>query len=51
LDTYAASTSELQKVEAAVKKVNIDSLEQKRRQCLEKLKAGEADLKRFFEIP
>lgn len=51
LGTYAASIAEQTVVEAAVEKVVAPALEPKKRQCLAKLKAGEADLKRFFGVP
>jgi hypothetical protein len=51
LATYDASISEQKKVEAAVEKVTVAALESKKRECLMKLKAGEADLKRFFAVP
>jgi hypothetical protein len=50
LGTYAASIAEQRAAEAAVEKVTVPTLKPKKRQCLAKLKAGEADLKRFFGV-
>jgi len=51
LGTYAASIAELQRVETAVEKVSIKSLERRKRQCLAQLTMGEANLKRYFAVP
>jgi hypothetical protein len=50
LRTYDDAISEERQVEAAVEGVSVKALESNKRHCLSILKAGEADLKRFFGV-